>query len=173
LDGKIKALGYWPDSRIQEVQKLQQVTELLEYFALVLAIISLISSVIGIFITMMSMISARKTEIGLMKAIGATDELIMNVFMGEAVLIGLMGGVVGIVISAFFAWLSNDLLRPSLQPGAIVFSGMDFKDLSISIPLWLAVASPLLAALASLFAGYIPARRAARVDPIDALRSAE
>jgi len=169
----INSFGYNPNSEITTIKSLQDITALLQYSAMVLAVISLISCVTGIFLTMMNLVSERKTEIGLMKSVGATDKLILRVIVSESIIVGFLGGGIGIVVSEIFVWIGNNLLNPLIQPGMIVFSGVDFKDLSISIPFWLVITSPLLTAISSMFAGYIPASRAAGTDPIDALRSAE
>ena len=173
LDTQVQDLGYYPSSRILEVQKLQQVTENLRGFSWVLALTSILSSIVGIFLTMVSIIGARKTEIGLMKAVGASQSLVMKIFLLETVLIGALGGVIGVVITLAVFGAYNAFFASSLKAGEIIFSGVDFKSIELYVPFWLGILSPVAAILTSILAGYIPARRAAEIDPIEAMRSSE
>lgn len=119
-----------------------------------IAAISLLVGGIGVMNIMLVSVTERIREIGLRKALGATPSVIRRQFLAEASLLGLAGGVVGIVIAAVGAWGLPSLI-----------------DQPVSLSL-LATAAALVTSLAlGVGFGVYPASRAARLTPIDALRS--
>jgi putative ABC transport system permease protein len=120
--------------------------------------ISLVVGGIGIMNIMLVTVSERTREIGLRKAVGATNRRIRNQFLFEAVILTLTGGILGIIVGIFISYL--------ISVGA-KFAGYD----------WVFVISPiaiLLATGVSIITGVIfglyPAMKAAKLDPINALR---
>jgi len=118
------------------------------------AAISLIVGGIGIMNIMLVSVSERTHEIGIRKAIGATNQQILSQFLLEAGVLSLVGGVVGV----FFAILTNYLLRIT-------------TELEPVITLQIVLLACLVSLVVGLFFGITPAMRAARKDPIEALRS--
>ncbi len=113
---------------------------------------------------MVMSILERTREIGVMKAIGGSDGDIRRIFLVESSIIGLLGGVVGI----FLGWLVGKIINF----GANIYiqrQGGTAGELFF-IPWWLVGCGIGFAILVSLVAGSYPAARAARVDPIKALR---
>jgi ABC-type lipoprotein release transport system permease subunit len=107
----------------------------------------------------------RTREIGIMKAIGAEDGEIRLIFFVEAAVIGLVGGVVGVLAAWGIDALANRLAyRFVLKPQNASF--VDF----FSIPLYLSLGAIGFAVLVSIIAALYPASRAARIDPVKALR---
>jgi len=121
--------------------------------ATLIGIITLFGAAIGLMNIMLVSVTERTTEIGVRKAIGAKASTILQQFLIEAILIGQLGGVVGIVLG--------------IGIGNVVSLVMGGKFL---IPwLWIFV-GVILCLLVSLLSGIVPARKAARVDPIVSLR---
>jgi len=112
-------------------------------------------------------IRERTREIGIMKAIGGTDGEIMRIFFVEAGLIGLAGGVIGLCAGWGVDRIANLLANRWIARQA----GQGLRQIDFfSIPWYLAAGAILFALLVSLIAAIYPARHAARVDPVVALR---
>jgi putative ABC transport system permease protein len=137
---------------------LTSITDTMSIFLSLMAGISLVVGGIGIMNIMLVNVSERTREIGLRKAIGATRKNIRNQFLFESIVLTLSGGVIGIILGILFSYLI-----------ALVARFMDYD--------WAFVISPsaiILALFVSVLTGVIfglyPAMKAAKLDPIDALR---
>ena len=117
--------------------------------------ISLLVGGVGILTIMTIAVNERTNEIGLLRALGSEKNQILLVFLGEAVILASMGGLAGLVLGVGGAWLLGFLV-PAL-PTHISWTYI--------------IAAELLAAGIGLLAGVLPARRAAALKPVDALRS--
>ncbi len=117
--------------------------------------ISLLVGGVGILTIMIISVNERTGEIGLLRALGASRAQVLSLFMGEAVVLASIGGFAGLVIGAGGAWLL----------------GATIPALPTHTPWIYVLLAELLAAAVGLLAGVIPARRAANLDPIEALRS--
>jgi putative ABC transport system permease protein len=117
------------------------------------AAVSLLVGGIGIMNIMLVSVTERTREIGIRLAIGATGGQVLTQFLVEAVVLSLMGGMIGILVGLALAW------------GAGLFMNIPF----VPDPMVVAMAFGFSAVVGVVF-GYFPARRAARLDPIEALR---
>ncbi|BBO87944.1 ABC transporter permease [Desulfosarcina ovata] len=117
--------------------------------------ISLLVGGVGITTIMTIAVRQRRAEIGLLRALGAGRHGIVALFAIEATLLGAIGGVAGIVLGSGGAWLLETLL----------------PKLPTHTPLAYAILAEALAAVIGLLSGILPARQAARMDPIEALRA--
>jgi putative ABC transport system permease protein len=108
---------------------------------------------IGVMAIMMVSVTSRTREIGLRKAMGATRRAILWQFLVEAATLTLMGGIIGIIIG--------------LGTGEALKHLLDF---STHVPLWSAAVATAVSVLVGLIFGIAPAARAARLDPVEALR---
>jgi putative ABC transport system permease protein len=116
--------------------------------------ISLVVGGIGIANIMLVSVVERTREIGIRKAIGATNSAILNQFLTEAIVVAVIGGAIGVAIGIGLAFAASTLFK-----------------FPFVVSIWSIVAGLSLAFTVGLIAGVIPARNAARLDPIAALRN--
>jgi ABC-type lipoprotein export system ATPase subunit/ABC-type lipoprotein release transport system permease subunit len=127
--------------------------------------LALLVAALGVANTMMMAIYERTREIGVLKALGASRGEIRALFTVEAAFIGLIGGFFGLIFGALLGRLADWIAHRYLINEGITGVG----DLSI-VPPWLALGALVFAALIGILAGLYPAARAARLDPVAALR---
>jgi ABC-type antimicrobial peptide transport system permease subunit len=162
---KINDLGFGSFSIVDELDEIRTVFLIIDSVLGLLGGISLLVASFGIANTMIMSILERTREIGIMKAIGAEDREIKLIFFVEAAVIGVTGGVIGVLVAWGISALANRLAyRFILKPQGASF--IDFFDL----PLYLTVGAILFALVVSILAALYPASRAARIDPVRALR---
>lgn len=153
-------------------ETLNLIILLIQAVMVIFLILSLVVSSILLAIVLYSSVLERKTEIGVLKALGARNKDIMRVFNAEAVTIGLLSGVIGMGL-AF-------VLAPFIEVIATQLSGLDFRNM-IKIPLSMKISKvnvpflPLIIlVLCSIFiaylAGHRPSKKATKMEVIDALR---
>jgi putative ABC transport system permease protein len=118
-----------------------------------IAAISLAVAGILIMNVMLVAVSQRTTEIGLLKALGASRRQIMRLFLAESAILSLAGASLGLIVAFGGAWI---LAR-------------SFPDFPIQIPLWAMAAAIGVSILTGLVFGILPARRAALLDPVQAI----
>ncbi len=164
VEDQIKEMGYSAFSLNDALQGAKRAFLLLDILLGLVGSIALAVSSLGIINTMVMSILERTREIGIMKAIGGSDRDVRGIFMVEAGAIGLLGGVAGIILG----WAVGRLINF----GANIYierQGGTAGNL-FSLPWWLIGGALAFALFVSLIAGSYPARRAARLDPIQALR---
>ncbi|MBU2100051.1 ABC transporter permease [Candidatus Micrarchaeota archaeon] len=145
-------------SATQILDSALSVLGLIQLILVFIAAISLLVGGIGIMNTMLMAVMERTEEIGVMKAVGATNNLILSIFLMESGIIGLVGGFIGYVIGLLLAFLAG-----------IIASTAGF-DLIIGFDSMLFFGSLAFAFIIGLISGFIPAQRAAKMDPVEALR---
>ncbi len=126
--------------------------------------IALIVAGLGIINTMVMSILERTREIGIMKAIGGSEKEIKMIFFVEAAVIGFVGAIFGLFLGWLVTRVANMVMNAQIIP-----DGMDPVNL-FYFPLWLIFGAIAFSILISLAAGLYPAIRAARIDPVRALR---
>ena len=147
--------------------QFEQVTKGFYFMDMVLAAVGMIAIVVaalGIVNTMVMSIFERFREIGIMKAVGAGDGDIKRIFFFESGTIGLLGGAAGCVLGWAVSLLINRVVNYYLAR-----QGMPYIDY-FAFPFWIFLGAMGFSFLVSLVSGIYPARRAARVDPVVALR---
>lgn len=162
---RLTELGFGSFSIVDELDQIRTVFLILDSVLGLLGGISLLVASFGIANTMIMSILERTREIGIMKAIGAEDREIKLIFFVEAAVIGLCGGVIGVLLAWGIDAVANRLAyRFILKP-----QGASFVDF-FSLPPWLSAGAILFALIVSILAALYPAARAARIDPVRALR---
>lgn len=158
----LKSQGYDAQSVKDTQEFLNQIIGVLRGIVVAFGAISVIASVFGIINTMYISVLQRTREIGLMKALGMRNRDIGRLFRYEAAWIGFLGGVIGSILAIATGTLLNPWISDALD--------LDGQSLLIFKPNQVIVLI-LLLMLVSTLAGYLPSRKAAKLDPIEALRT--
>jgi putative ABC transport system permease protein len=137
----------------QITQTIAQVTGVMTLFVAAVASVSLLVGGIGIMNIMLVSVTERTREIGIRLAIGARERDVLTQFLVEAVMMSVLGGIVGILLGLGFSYLGTTALRFPFIPSTIAV-----------------VVAFLFSAAIGIGFGFFPARKAARLDPIEALR---
>ncbi len=138
----------------QMVEKFHQVTGMVALVMIVLSSVGLLVGGIGVMNIMLVSVTERTREIGVRKAIGARRTDIILQFLTEAVVLTGLGGLIGMTLG----WLVSLIVR------------LIFPSLPTAVPLWAAVLGVAVSVGVGLFFGIWPANKAARLDPVEALR---
>ncbi|MCE9638408.1 MAG: ABC transporter permease [Planctomycetes bacterium] len=150
----------------EAVEGLKKGLSIVTVVASVLAGIALFVSALGIVNTLVMSVLERTREIGLLKALGATDGDVASIFLVEAGLLGLGGGVLGAALGFGLALVGDVIGRRMVEETFL----MPFKGNLFQFPWWLALGALGFALVTSLLAAVLPTLRAARIDPVKALR---
>jgi ABC-type antimicrobial peptide transport system permease subunit len=162
---RLSQLGFGSFAFVDEFKQIKSIFLIINSALALLGGISLLVASLGIANTMLMSTIERTREIGIMKAIGAEDREIKQIFFVEASVIGLVGGIVGALLAWGVDELANRLAyRYILQP-----RGVEYLEF-FWLPPYLWLGALALALLVSVLAALYPAARAARVDPVTALR---
>lgn len=171
----IRKLGYEVSGMADFLNQLNQFFGTMRLMLGGVGGVALLVAAFGVANTMTMAILERTKEIGLMKAIGATDRDVMTIFLVEAALVGFTGGAAGVGLSFFIQNLVNTALQNAPQgEGGISFLPIDPTQLQgnlFVIPPELTLFAVLLATGVGIGAGLLPALRAARMLPVLALKS--
>lgn len=160
----IKKMGFTTWSMLDAARNLRLVFAIFDTFLGAFGSLALAVASLGIVNTLVMAILERRREIGIMKALGASDRDIKQIFFAEAGAMGLTGGALGVLLGWAIGRIINFgvgvwLARQELPPQEIW-----------STPWWLVAAAIAFSVIVSLIAGLYPAARAAKLDPVQALR---
>jgi putative ABC transport system permease protein len=164
VEDAIKKMGFSAFSIVDAARSMRQFFAVLDGFLAIFGSLALAVASIGIVNTLVMAILERRREIGIMKAIGASDADVRGLFFAEAGAMGLVGGAVGVTLG----WALGRLINFGMN---IYLERQHFPSAQIwSVPLWLVLSAIAFSIVVSLLAGLYPASRAARLDPVQALR---
>ncbi len=168
----IEALGYVTYSDMQYLEPLQETSDMLQLVLGAIGALAMMVSAINITNTMVMSIYERTREIGIMKVLGCLVKDIKKLFLFEAAMIGLLGGIVGIALSYVASFFINKYGGP-LFSSIMQSSGVyDVGDAKFSvIPFWLPFLAAGFAMMVGVLAGYFPARRATKISAIEAMKT--
>jgi ABC-type antimicrobial peptide transport system permease subunit len=164
VETAIKKMGFTTFSILDASRSIQQFFRVLDVFLGIFGSLALAVASIGIVNTLVMAILERRREIGIMKAIGASDGDVKKLFFAEAGAMGILGGLVGVALGWGIGKVINAGTNVYLRSQSLP------PDNFWSVPWWLVVFAIGFAFLVSLISGLYPAGRAARLDPVQALR---
>jgi putative ABC transport system permease protein len=160
----IRKMGFNTFSILDATQGLRRFFAVLDLFLGIFGSLALSVAALGIVNTLVMAILERRREIGILKALGASDGDVKSLYFAEAAAMGLVGGLVGVALGWMIGRVINAgtniyLQRQNLPPENLW-----------SVPWWLALGAIIFAVVVSMVSGLYPAARAARLDPVQALR---
>jgi putative ABC transport system permease protein len=165
LRKQIESLGFVTTSPIDTVDQINQVFKFFNIILVGFGAIGMIVSVLGMFNTLTISLLERTREIGLMKALGGRSNDMRKLFIFEALLLSVFGAIIGILLAAVFGQLINFIMN-NFASGR----GVSERFNLFANPPELIFGTIAFMAFVGLVVVYFPARRAERINPIDALR---
>jgi putative ABC transport system permease protein len=145
------------------LQTVQSVIGILQLVLVAIASIALVVASIGIMNTMLTSVMERTREIGIMKAIGATNTDIMSIFIIEGMLVSSIGGIIGIILGVFGSQGLTMILNSFMQMGGS-------SNLTPIITVMSVILAVTVSLIVGVFSSLYPAWKAARMSPIEAVR---
>lgn len=142
------------------LNSLTGILDLVQFIVLGITSIALFVGGLGIMNTMYMSVSERTKEIGIMKALGATERQILAIYLAESAILGLVGGLIGIGLGIGFSQVAFFFLRQSSN-----------LPLELSISPFIIAVSLVSAISLGVLSGLLPARKAAKLEPVEAIRS--
>lgn len=161
---RVREMGFRTFALADQFQEIRRGFLYLDMVLAAVGMIALFVASLGIVNTMVMSILERRREIGLMKAVGARDADVRQVFFVESATIGFLGGIAGCGLGWAVSRAINGIVNALLARQGVV--RIDY----FAFPAGLFAGAVAFAILVSLLAGLFPAHRAARVDPVSALR---
>ena len=163
----IEARGFSARSLVTLAQRIRSAVLLVSAIVTAIAATAFFIAALGMTNTMVMNVLERRREIGILKSIGARDRDVLRMFLLEGTLVGLMGGLLGLGLGVAGTAACGDYVRGYLETQL----KEPFTNALFAYPWWLVAGTPLVAALVTMVATWIPARRAARLDPVSTLRA--
>ena len=150
---------FFVETQAQAIQMVSTITNVMTLFLAAVAAISLLVGGVGIMNIMLVSVTERTREIGLRKALGATDRDILTHFLLEAAILTSVGGIIGIILGLFLSFVISFILTNVLN-----------LSWSFAFPVLAIILGLGVSTLVGLIFGIYPARQAAKKSPIEALR---
>jgi putative ABC transport system permease protein len=165
VEERIKSMGFQARTILSRFKEMRTFLIFLQVLLGAVGTVALVVAALGIVNTLMMTILERHQEIGICKAVGASDGDILVLFLTEAGMLGLLGGLGGLLLGRIVCWILGIVINVYARSQGAT-EALDV----FAFPLWLLAGTTLFAVAVSVLAGIWPALRAARVDPIRALR---
>lgn len=152
-----RAVGVW--NNLEQFKRFLNLFASIRLFIWIIGIGTIIAGVVGVSNIMMIVVKERTQEIGIRKALGATPWSIINLILLESVLITSFSGYIGLVMGVGLL----ELISPMFETADTFFKNPE-------VDITVAIGATLVMVVSGMLAGFVPARKAARIQPIEALR---
>ncbi len=165
VENRLKELGLRTQTAVGRLDEMRTFFVFLDVLLAAVGTVALIVAALGIINTLLMSVLERYQEIGTYKAVGASDGDVVVLFLTEAVLLGFLGGLGGLALGRVVSW--------GLEIGINIYArgqGVEAPMVMFNFPIWLSLATIAFSTAIAVLAGVWPALRAARIDPIRALR---
>ncbi len=156
--------GYQVISLSETIDQANKIFRIIQIVLGLFGAVALIVSSIGMFNTMTVTLLERTNEIGIMRSLGGSKQDMRDLFLTESIIIGFLGGVVGIAVGI----VGGELFNLGVNSLASRFGGAAIR--LFVYPRWFLLIIIIISALIGMISGIFPARRAAKMDPLEALR---
>ncbi|MGE7694814.1 ABC transporter permease [Lysinibacillus sp. NPDC094177] len=167
---KLKDKGYSVYSVTEQLDQMNVFFLVLKIGLIFVGTIAVLIASIGIFNTMTMAVTERTREIGVLKAIGASPKLIQRLFLMESTFIGIIGTLIAVAISYVLSFVANAAL-PLILEAATGEDAFSKNDITFSLIPWqLVIIASAISIGVAMISGYRPARKATKIDVIQALR---
>lgn len=170
INSTLKEQGYYTYTVSERLDEMNLIFLALKAGLIFIGTIAVLIASIGIFNTMTMAVSERTREIGVMKAIGASPKLIQRLFIMESAYIGILGTVIAIIISYIISIAANFIIPEILIMATNDGSLRDTKIIFSAIPWQLVVIAATISIGVAILSGWRPARKATKIDVINALK---
>lgn len=174
VEKKIKEMGYQTESLNSFTEPLEQTSNMMQMVLGGVGAVAMLVSAISIANTMIMSIYERTKEIGVMKVLGCCITDIKKLFLFEAGMIGLIGGVIGIGLSYIASFCINKYGKPLfealMKSTSVTYDNTITTSFSI-IPFWLPFLAAGFAIAVGVISGYYPAKRATKISAIEAMKT--
>jgi len=166
VEAEIKEMGFQTHTLLGELEEMRSFFVFMDVLLGCVGTVALVVAALGIVNTLLMSVLERYQEIGIYKAIGASDGDLLVMFLTEASILGFLGGLGGLFLGRLVSWGLGVAVNYYARTQGVE------EHLSVfAFPVWLLAGVVLFSILISVLAGVYPALRAARVDPIRALRA--
>lgn len=174
VEQKIKEMGYQTESLNSYLAPLEQTSNMMQMVLGGVGAVAMLVSAISIANTMIMSIYERTKEIGVMKVLGCCITDIKKLFLFEAGMIGLIGGIIGIILSYIASFCINKyggpLFEALMKSTSVMYDSSVTTSFSI-IPIWLPFLAAGFAIAVGVISGYYPAKRATKISAIEAMKT--
>jgi putative ABC transport system permease protein len=165
VEQQIKDMGFQTRTLFAQIKDIRKGFLIMDAVLGAVGTVALVVAGLGIINTLLMAVLERYREIGTYKALGASNGDVRVIFLTEAGLVGLVGGLGGLALARLVSWLMEMAVNAYARS-----QGIDDPVMAFAFPFYLLAGAVLFALAVSLISGVYPATRAARVDPIQALR---
>jgi putative ABC transport system permease protein len=166
VEKRIREMGFETQTLLGQFKEIKTGFVIMDLTLISVGAVALVVAGLGIINTLLMAVLERYREIGILRALGASDGDIRLLFLCEAALVGVLGGAGGLVLGRVVSWIIEVVVNAIVR-----HHGIDEEAVAFAFPPHLLAGAVLFALVVSLLSGVYPATRAARVEPIQALRA--